>query len=199
MGLTILNTSGGAGGGGGGGVAGGGTGRATLTAHAVLLGEGVSPVNFAVPSAIGQLLLDNGAGADPSFGGLANLIGANTVETNETQGAQTAYSNLTTPGPIVTLTTGSSVVLFFGAVTSRSGGGQTCFISVAVSGATTLAASDTWSVSAASVGAGFNVTSSRAYYLTGLTPGSNVFTVKYKNDSSATWSFSKRHLVVVAL
>lgn len=46
----------------------GGTGRTSLTAHSVLIGEGTSPVNFAVPSVSGQVLLDNGASADPSFG-----------------------------------------------------------------------------------------------------------------------------------
>lgn len=45
----------------------GGTGDTTLTAHAVLLGEGTSPVAFASPGAAGGVLTSNGAGADPSF------------------------------------------------------------------------------------------------------------------------------------
>jgi hypothetical protein len=48
-------------------VANGGTNRSTLTARAVLLGEGASSVNFAVPSTAGQPLLSNGPSSDPSF------------------------------------------------------------------------------------------------------------------------------------
>lgn len=46
----------------------GGTGRISLTAHAVLLGEGTSPVNFAAPGTAGQMLLSAGAALDPLFG-----------------------------------------------------------------------------------------------------------------------------------
>jgi len=45
----------------------GGTGLATLTAHAVLLGEGTSNVGFATIGTAGRMLLDQGAGADPAF------------------------------------------------------------------------------------------------------------------------------------
>lgn len=53
----------------------GGTGRNTLTAHAVLLGEGTSQINFASPSTAGQPLLSNGASNDPSFQSWADGIG----------------------------------------------------------------------------------------------------------------------------
>src|SRR5205807_8907395 len=45
----------------------GGTGRTTLTAHAVLLWEGTSSVGFAAPGTSGLPLASNGASADPSF------------------------------------------------------------------------------------------------------------------------------------
>jgi hypothetical protein len=48
-------------------VANGGTGDSSLTANAVLLGEGTAPVAFAVPGTAGRFLRDNGAGVDPSF------------------------------------------------------------------------------------------------------------------------------------
>ncbi len=48
-------------------VAHGGTGLATLTAHAVLLGEGTSNVAFATIGTAGRLLIDQGASADPAF------------------------------------------------------------------------------------------------------------------------------------
>lgn len=57
----------------------GGTGRSTLTAHAVLLGEGTSPVGFAVPGVADQVLLSTGASSDPAFGpvpagGLSGIV-----------------------------------------------------------------------------------------------------------------------------
>lgn len=45
----------------------GGTERATLTAFAVLVGNGVAPVALISPSTSGFVLTDNGAGANPSF------------------------------------------------------------------------------------------------------------------------------------
>jgi hypothetical protein len=87
-------------------VANGGTGLATLTAHAVLLGEGTSNVSFAAPGASGTLLASNGAAADPTFQthaalGIADLAspaftGTPTAptaaaHTNTTQLATTAF------------------------------------------------------------------------------------------------------------
>ncbi len=48
----------------------GGTGAASLTAHAVLVGEGTSPVAFAGPGATGVPLVGQGASADPVFSAL---------------------------------------------------------------------------------------------------------------------------------
>lgn len=45
----------------------GGTGRNALTANAVLIGEGSSPVNFAAPGASGTILSSTGTNTDPSF------------------------------------------------------------------------------------------------------------------------------------
>lgn len=45
----------------------GGTGDATLTNHAVLLGQAAAAVAFAAPGVVGTLLASNGASADPTF------------------------------------------------------------------------------------------------------------------------------------
>jgi hypothetical protein len=42
-------------------------GASTFTAHAVLIGEGTAPVAGATTGTAGQLLIDQGAGNDPSF------------------------------------------------------------------------------------------------------------------------------------
>jgi hypothetical protein len=49
----------------------GGTGSTTLTAHAVLLGEGTAALGFATIGTGGRLLIDQGAGADPLFAALS--------------------------------------------------------------------------------------------------------------------------------
>jgi hypothetical protein len=71
----------------------GGTGRNALTANAVLLGEGSSPVNFAASGAAGTILGSNGTSVDPSFQTAASL-GLATLGANTFTGAQTiSYSN----------------------------------------------------------------------------------------------------------
>ena len=45
----------------------GGTGRATLTDHAILVGSGVAPIDFVGPAAAGTILQGAGAAADPAF------------------------------------------------------------------------------------------------------------------------------------
>ncbi|WP_157639446.1 hypothetical protein [Burkholderia ubonensis] len=49
-------------------VAQGGTGRATLTAHSVLIGNGTTAVTQIAPSTAGQALISAGATSDPVFG-----------------------------------------------------------------------------------------------------------------------------------
>lgn len=53
----------------------GGTGLNSLTAHAVLLGEGTGSVGFAAIGAVGRVLTDQGAGVDPVFAAIPNQPG----------------------------------------------------------------------------------------------------------------------------
>jgi len=53
----------------------GGTSLVTLTAHAVLLGEGTSAVAFASPGTAGQVLTSNGASSDPTFQAVTASVG----------------------------------------------------------------------------------------------------------------------------
>jgi len=71
----------------------GGTGAATLTANAVLLGNGTSPVAFATIGTGGRVLIDQGAGSNPAFtaiGGDATLAanGALTIAANAVTNAK---------------------------------------------------------------------------------------------------------------
>ena len=107
----------------------------------------------------------------------------------------TSYVDLATVGPSITATTGTTALVTFTVTTDATTiASDQGFASVAVSGATTVAANDNWST-VTRLGGSF-VTESRTYGFTGLTAGSNVFTLKYKNSSGATSRFSNRGLVV---
>jgi hypothetical protein len=83
----------------------GGIGTGTLTAHAVLLGEGTSTLGFATIGTAGRLLIDQGAAADPSFNAMSGdatitLAGAITVA--KVNGVSYGASPSTNTVPVVT-------------------------------------------------------------------------------------------------
>jgi hypothetical protein len=117
------------------------------------------------------------------------------INTSETT-ASTAYADLTTLGPQVSVTTGTQALAIWGARMSNSTGGQTCFSSVAVTGSTTVAASDNWSLWYNSPGSNQIHRSLGFHWFTSLTAGSNVFTQRYRVDA-ATGAFHLRELLVI--
>jgi hypothetical protein len=117
--------------------------------------------------------------------------------TDESTGSAT-YVDLATIGPTVTMVTGSEVLIDIGASMRRPGGaGFNGHISIAVSGATTLAASDDNASMASSPGGSFEMCLSRTFRLTGLTPGTNTFTMKYR--ATSTFNYQRRSLTVQVL
>ena len=119
-----------------------------------------------------------------------------TVATTQTT-TSTSYTDLTTSGPAVTLATGTSALVTVAFQGYNSGAGYLSYMSVAVSGATTIAAADS---TAAVVRYDNNISASATFLLTGLTAGSNTFTAKYKTSTAATTAtFINRHLTVVGV
>ena len=114
------------------------------------------------------------------------------------QGTTSAtYTDLATVGPSVTLVTGTAAMITFGASVNTPSG-QNCQMSFAVSGATTLAASDTNSTFAGGVTGGMAASISRTMVISGLTAGTNTFTAKY-NSTSGTANFRNRDITVVGI
>ncbi len=100
-------------------------------------------------------------------------------------------------GPAVTVTSGPSVLVCWGALVQNSSANVNTFASFAISGANTVASSDTFCVGGSqSTGGGQGQSSSRVYLATGLTPGSSSFTMQYR-VSSGTGTFSNRHIAVL--
>jgi hypothetical protein len=113
--------------------------------------------------------------------------------------ASTSFTDLATVGPAVTINTGTSVIAFMSVSGYNNSLGNTSFVGVAVSGATTLAASDANAMTASEYqGGGYWLQMSRVLLLTGLTAGSNIFTMKYRADGS-TWNWKNRSLAILPI
>jgi len=112
--------------------------------------------------------------------------------------SSTSYTDLSTTGPSVTLTTGTTAIVMASSwYFDTNNDGCDGYISVAVSGSSTVSASDNWS------GYGRqdqnHDTPVLFYQFTGLTAGSNTFTMKYKKaGGSTTAGFQNRFLTVLA-
>jgi hypothetical protein len=119
--------------------------------------------------------------------------------TTEQTTTSSSYTDLTTSGPAVTVTTGTKALVIVSATISSSLAGYTTFASYAVSGATTISAADKYAAYFRPSGTnGQNVVSiSRAYMIENLTAGSNTFTMKYKIESGATATFGNRLITVI--
>ena len=124
---------------------------------------------------------------------------AATVATSETE-ANTAYDDMATSGPAVTITTNTLALVTVGAHNSSATGGAAGYMSYAVSGATTIAAADSGAFVYQAYANSAEGAGSKTSYLSGLTAGANVLTAKYKNARSAgTETFVYRHIAAVGL
>jgi hypothetical protein len=123
-----------------------------------------------------------------------------TAQTNSTQStASTTYVDLSTVTS-VTLTTGTSALCVWHAAGTNGSSNAGMYVSVAVSGATTVAATDNIAnytqTSSSNLGIYFPIHSGHIF--TGLTAGSNTFTLKYRTDPGTAF-FGSRGIQVVAL
>jgi len=121
------------------------------------------------------------------------------VATSEST-TSTSYANLATTLS-TTVTTGTkALVIITAAFQNGATANVESYASFGVTGATTVAASDTYSTyffSASSSNLAGNASGS--WVLTGLTAGSNVFTAKYKSQSGVASAFKNRTISVVDL
>lgn len=104
----------------------------------------------------------------------------------------TDYGNLTSPvglvGPVATVNVSSSGEALVTLTAQESSNGQGCFMSFAVSGATTLAPAPSDVQSLSSIGP-FVSQGSATYLVTGLNAGSNTFTAQYRTDGSNVYGY----------
>lgn len=132
---------------------------------------------------------------------LATGAATASVATSETTGS-TTYTALTTAGPAVTVTTGVNgiALVYIKARMANTTDTAINYMSFAISGATTVAASDTFATQrrvSDNNAAGLE-TSGALFLVTGLTAGSNTFTASYRVNAG-TGTFDTRSILVVPL
>lgn len=112
--------------------------------------------------------------------------------------SSTVYTNLATFGPTfdVTLSEARPVLIMINADMFQSAGGTSPYASWATSGATTIAASDNWSIRHGGAGTGRQRYSSS--YVATLQAGTTTVAMKYRVDSG-TGQFNNRAMVVIQL
>jgi hypothetical protein len=107
-----------------------------------------------------------------------------------------SYTDLTTPGPTVTVTTGVQALVAVTAEIGNNTGSAAGKVSVEVSGASSIAATDNNALRQESAGGSEFQRCSLVYLQTGLTPGSNTFTMKYITVGGIS-TFNFRNLLVM--
>jgi len=120
-----------------------------------------------------------------------------TVATAQTR-TLTSYGDLTTVGPSITATTGTKAIVWFQSRMGNSSANAETSVSVAVSGATTISASDDWRLLQSGCAANSINRGGMVHMFTGLTAGSNTFTMKYR-VSGGTGTFQDRSLILFPL
>ena len=129
-------------------------------------------------------------------------LGAKTavVETSQTRTSST-FGDLSTPGPAVTVNIGAggqALVTIYSNITNSSAGHSTG-VSFDVSGANTQAATTSiYYLAQIASGSSDAMRAGATWLLTGLTPGSTTFTLKYR-ASGGTGTFNDRVITVIPL
>lgn len=130
-----------------------------------------------------------------------NAIAARTpteaaIDTSEAT-ASTSFTALTSPGPSVSVTTGTKAAVSATVTMSNSSAGEFCLAGYQVSGATTIAATDAGGVANTS-SVSNAVHQGSIFYPVVLNAGTNVFTMLYR-VSGGTGTFLRRRLYVFPL
>ena len=116
--------------------------------------------------------------------------------------SSTTWTDLATVGPSVSITTGTKALVVFSATCSNSSDTDGGAMSIAVSGATTLAA-PAMNMYGFKVGSGGAQVSfamvANSVYITGLTAGVNTFKCQYEAITANTATFSQRSIYAVGI
>jgi hypothetical protein len=173
------------------------------TAGDIIYRNATVPVRLGIGTA-GQVLKVNSGATAPEWGSVSGATfatGSNYVSTSQST-TSTSYVGLTT-AQTVTVTTGTKALVSISATFENAAGVNVgARMSFAISGATTVAASDQFSTGIAFLATGggnAQLKSGATFLVTGLTAGSNVFTAQFKKGAGDTPGFAERTINVVDL
>lgn len=139
------------------------------------------------------------SGGVPSWTTLSASIPANAVSyvnANEST-TSTSFTDLTTAGPTVTLTTGTKALVIVGCRMEGISTTTRGYMGFTVSGASTVAANEGRAQELKVTADQFIDQKSFAYIITGLTAGSNTFTAKYKSQTGSIVYYTERRISVI--
>jgi hypothetical protein len=125
----------------------------------------------------------------------ARTPGAATVSGSETT-TNTTYADLTTSGPNITVTTGTQALVFISSRIGNSTATATSYASWQCTGATTVAVDDRFAVEFQPEGASRNMRATAALLVTGMTPGSTTFGMRYR-VTAGTGTYGYRQISVL--
>lgn len=126
----------------------------------------------------------------------ANALAMRRVNSASSLATQTTTSTSYTSasGPSVTVTSGETALVFLFAALTISLNSSSAFYSVAVSGASTVAADDARALSVGRYTSEFLISASQVTYLTGLTSGSNTFAGQVR-VTGGTGTYDNRRII----
>lgn len=144
----------------------------------------------ALATTSGQIFVSTGANAIA-----ARTLAKANVDTSETTNSASP-TDLTTPGPAVTVTSGVKLLVTLNVRLSSSSSSFAAFASFNISGATSF----TGDVQHSANSAGTSAAQGSGTWLMDVTAGSNTVTMKYWTSAGgSTGTFSNRYLVVTPL
>jgi hypothetical protein len=155
--------------------------------------DNLNETAVAKASAASQIFVSTGANALA-----ARVPTVASISTSQTT-SSTSFADLATVGPQITVTTGTIAIVLFSASMAHSVDNNETATSVTVSGASSIAASNAWELSFDGNKATNFSRGTGAHIFTGLTAGSNTFTMKYRVGASPTGTFRDRELNIIPL
>jgi hypothetical protein len=147
------------------------------------------------------LIADSSTATGLKWGAAAASIPANATDTVATANDVTSntYTDPVNAGPAVTLTTGTKALVIVTSSQKSVTAGKKSFMGYAVSGATTIAATDTTALAKLQDITNAGSERASAASVVTLTAGSNTFTAKYKTVDSDISTFTDRTIFVMNL
>jgi hypothetical protein len=132
--------------------------------------------------------------------GIAWRLPSSAIVATSESTTSTSYTDLTTVGPAVTVTTGTAAIVILTAQIWNTEVNRAAYMGYTVSGASTVAADDARALIHTSATASASVRASQIFFHTGLTAGSNTFTAQYKKEGgSGSANFRDRQILVIPL